>query len=344
MPEYVIKGDAERGIKPLAPDLKSVADLARYKDVFRDPEDPSKGRFLNSPTGWTSEIVNSQKLKAYGLTDTFVNFRTGSGAALDAEVASSIRRGKPVLFYYWSPTPLLGRFKLIKLEEPAFNADAWKTLADANNPHPIGTRSMPARLAIGVSAPFKAQYPQLVSVFEKVDLPIDLLNGILGEMSEKRTPPRQVAEAFLKSHPDIWQQWVPADVAAKTPASAAALAAPVAAPLDAPVVAQAAPAPAPAPVVHKRVVHHTQVAQARPAYNDDGYRDTAYREPARQPQPAPAPAQPNYVGIGTGAVIGGLIGNQVGGGRGKALATVAGVIGGGMLGNAVQNQVQQPQR
>ena len=133
---------------------------------------------------------------------------------------------------------------------------------------------------------------------------------------------------------------VPADVAAMTPANAAALAAPV--------VAQAAPAPAPAPVVHKRVVHHTPVAQARPAYNDnnDRYRDTAYREPVRQqqPAPAPAPAQPNYVGIGTGAVIGGLIGNQVGGGRGKALATVAGVIGGGMLGNAVQNQVQQPQR
>jgi uncharacterized protein YcfJ len=134
---------------------------------------------------------------------------------------------------------------------------------------------------------------------------------------------------------------VPADVAAMTPANAAALAAPV--------VAQAAPAPAPAPVVHKRVVHHTPVAQARPAYNNnnDGYRDTAYREPARQqqPAPAPAPAQPNYVGIGTGAVLGGLIGNQVGGGRGKALATVAGVIGGGMLGNAVQNQVeQQPQR
>lgn len=140
---------------------------------------------------------------------------------------------------------------------------------------------------------------------------------------------------------------VPADVAALTPASAAALAAPVAAPLAAPVIAQAAPAPAPAPVVHKRVVHRTQVAQARPAYNDnnDGYRETAYREPVRQrPVPAPAPVQPNYVGIGAGAVIGGLIGNQVGGGRGKALATVAGVIGGGMLGNAVQNQVQQPQR
>lgn len=134
---------------------------------------------------------------------------------------------------------------------------------------------------------------------------------------------------------------VPADLAATN--LAAPLAAPVApqalAPVAAPVVAQAAPAPAPAPVVHKKVVH--RVAQARPASRDDDY---AYREPVRQQQQAPAPAQPNYVGIGTGAVIGGLIGNQVGGGRGKALATVAGVIGGGFLGNAVQNQVQQPQR
>jgi glycine betaine/proline transport system substrate-binding protein len=219
VPEYVIKGDPQRGIKPLAPELKSVADLAKYKDVFRDPEDPRRGRFLNSPTGWTSEIVNSQKLKAYDLTESFVNFRTGSGAALDAEVASSIRRGKPVLFYYWSPTPLLGRFKLVKLDEPPFDAEAWKTLADANNPNPKGTRSMPASLAIGVSAPFKAQYPDLVAFFEKVDLPIELLNQTLGQMSEKRQKPREVAEAFLREQPQVWKGWVPGEVATKVSAN-----------------------------------------------------------------------------------------------------------------------------
>jgi hypothetical protein len=43
--------------------------------VFKDPEAPTKGRFLNSPIGWTSEVVNKQKLKAYGLEDSYVNFR-----------------------------------------------------------------------------------------------------------------------------------------------------------------------------------------------------------------------------------------------------------------------------
>ncbi|MFJ3118200.1 ABC transporter substrate-binding protein [Pseudomonas protegens] len=213
VPEYVIKGDPAKGIKPLAPELRSVTDLARYKDVFKDPESPDKGRFLNSPIGWTSEIVNQQKLKAYGLQDSYVNFRSGSGAALDAEISSAIRRGKPILFYYWSPTPLLGRFKLVQLQEPPFDAEAWKTLTDAANPNPRPTRSLASRLSIGVSTPFQKQYPQLAQFFAKVDLPIEPLNRALAQMSENHSAPRDAALAFLKQHPDVWRAWVPRDVA-----------------------------------------------------------------------------------------------------------------------------------
>ncbi|MGY4816695.1 ABC transporter substrate-binding protein [Pseudomonas chlororaphis subsp. piscium] len=219
VPEYVVKGDPAKGIKPLAPGLSSVTDLKRYKDVFKDPESPGKGRFLNSPIGWTSEVVNKQKLKAYGLTDSYVNFRSGSGAALDAEITSSIRRGQPVLFYYWSPTPLLGRFKLIQLEEPPFDAEAWKTLTDAEHPNPRPTRSLASKLSIGVSTPFQKQYPQIAEFFGKVDLPIEALNKALAEMSEKHTPPREAAQAFLKAHPQVWRAWLPEDVADKVSAS-----------------------------------------------------------------------------------------------------------------------------
>ena len=111
-------------------------------------------------------------------------------------------------------------------------------------------------------------------------------------------------------------------------------------PLAAAQPAVAAVQPAPAPVVIKETIikevpakpahpvrHHTSYAQ------NDSQR---YYEPA--PRPAPAPAQPNYVAIGTGAVVGGLIGNQVGSGNGRKLATLAGMIGGGMLGNQIANQ------
>ena len=55
-----------------------------------------------------------------------------------------------------------------------------------------------------------------------------------------------------------------------------------------------------------------------------------------------APVKDEYKIAGTaiGAVVGGLLGNQIGGGRGKKLATVAGVAAGGYAGNKVQGNMQ----
>jgi glycine betaine/proline transport system substrate-binding protein len=218
VPEYVIKGDAARNIKPLAPDLKSVADLPKYKTLFKDPEEPSKGRFLNCPIGWTCEGINSQKLKAYGLTDSYVNFRPGTGPALDAAITSDYRRGKPLLFYYWAPTPLMGRFKFIKLQEPAYNEACFKTLADKNHPKPCGSAAPEAVIRAGVSKAFGEGDPVLRGFLEKFSVPLDLLNTTLADMSEKKTDAKQAAQGFLKQHPEILKQWVAADVAAKVTA------------------------------------------------------------------------------------------------------------------------------
>jgi len=51
---------------------------------------------------------------------------------------------------------------------------------------------------------------------------------------------------------------------------------------------------------------------------------------------------PNRIaGTATGAVIGGLLGNQVGGGSGKKVATVAGAVAGGAVGRNVQGRRQE---
>lgn len=47
------------------------------------------------------------------------------------------------------------------------------------------------------------------------------------------------------------------------------------------------------------------------------------------------------VGIATGAVIGGLLGNQVGRGNGRSLATVAGAVGGGYAGNEIERRTHK---
>jgi uncharacterized protein YcfJ len=124
-------------------------------------------------------------------------------------------------------------------------------------------------------------------------------------------------------------------VAAAYPSAYAAQAAPAAAQLE-PIRAASAPAP-----VVKEVHHyHTKVVQAS-APKRKVVQQPAPRQVAYQQQPAPVvQQQPNYLGIGAGALIGGLVGNQIGSGNGKKLATVAGAIGGGYLGNQIANNQQ----
>jgi len=55
---------------------------------------------------------------------------------------------------------------------------------------------------------------------------------------------------------------------------------------------------------------------------------------------APVKDQHQITGTAIGAVVGGLLGNQVGGGNGKKLATVAGAVGGGYAGNKTQEHLQ----
>ena len=47
------------------------------------------------------------------------------------------------------------------------------------------------------------------------------------------------------------------------------------------------------------------------------------------------------VGVVAGGVLGAVVGNQVGGGDGKTLATILGAVGGGMAGNAVEKKMKK---
>ena len=99
-------------------------------------------------------------------------------------------------------------------------------------------------------------------------------------------------------------------------------------PVSAPVAAyqQVEPQKTTAPTVHH---HHTPRHHAQ-TYAQADTRQPTYQQPAYQ-QPARQANSP--VGIATGAVVGGLLGNQIGKGNGRTLATVAGAVGGGYLGN-----------
>ena len=215
VPDYVVHGDTKRGIKASAPSLDSVDELPKYKALFVDDEEPDRGRFLDCPSGWDCERVNTRLLKLLKLDGDYTNFRPGTGAALDAAISSAYQRGKPILTYYWEPAALMAKYKFVQLKMPPFNDACWKTLRAENSANQCASSYLVSHLKIGVSTPFYQAEPDVMAFFSKVSFPLDFLNTTILDMTEHKVDAQTEAAKFLKEHPDMWKAWVPADVAAK---------------------------------------------------------------------------------------------------------------------------------
>ena len=218
VPQYVVSGDTARGIKALAPDLKSVADLSKYKSLFLDDENPNMGRLLGCVSGWVCDKTNTGKLFAYKLDSMYLQYRPGSQAALDASVTSAVKQGKPILFYYWGPTALLGKYDFYQLKEPAVNAKCYEQLK-AGDPKACPSATPSVTLRVNLNSSFAKSAPELKSFFGKLSMSLPMLSKYVGRITDDKIQPSEAALEFVKSSPEVWAKWVPAAVASKVRAS-----------------------------------------------------------------------------------------------------------------------------
>jgi len=207
VPTYMIKGDPARGIKATTPDLKSVMDLPKYKDVFKDPEDPNKGVFYSCIAGWGCEKINEDKFAAYKLNDTFNLFLPGSGAALVASMAGAYKKGEPWVGYYWAPTWVLGTYDMTPLDEPAYDKAIFESTVKCAYP------AVAVNIAVHSSMMEKA--PEVVEFLKKYETTQDMANKFLAFMTAEEADTQAAAEWFLKEYEDVWTGWVSSDIAAK---------------------------------------------------------------------------------------------------------------------------------
>ncbi|WP_265088556.1 glycine betaine ABC transporter substrate-binding protein [Psychrobacter immobilis] len=204
VPQYVMDDN---------PGLRRYQDLPKYAALFKDPEDPSKSRFMNCPSGWACEIFNTRLLKNTGLDAVFNNAHPGTGAALDAEIASAFEQKKPLLFYYWQPTGLIAKYDFAPLAFPAHEDECWQDLLLADGTSDCVSGFPVSPLKIAASTPFIDNNPELASAFEKVQFTPDQLNSAILEMSESKRSGDEQALEFLRANPNVWQAWLPKEVA-----------------------------------------------------------------------------------------------------------------------------------
>jgi glycine betaine/proline transport system substrate-binding protein len=212
VPRYLIEGDDRRGIKPLAPDLRSVHDLARYSHLFADTPGAKTGVFMNCVPTWSCEPINTIKLKIYGLNQHFINRHPSSGDGLADYISARYREGLPFLAYYWGPTWVMGTYDLVMLEEPAYDELAWQNLVASQNAKQATAFPVSA-VHKGVNFTLELEAPELLEFLEKYRMPSSLISDMLGVWHKNNQSRDEIVRHFLTTKPDIWKAWVPDRVA-----------------------------------------------------------------------------------------------------------------------------------
>lgn len=211
VPTYVIEGDEEKGIEAIAPDLKTVEDLANYPEVFQDPEDKSKGRIVGAPSSWVVSEHLAEKIETYGLDETYNYLAPGSDAAIVASLVGAYTQGEPWVGYYWSPTWVTAKYDLTLLEDNPYDEAVW----DENK----GTEFAPSDVVVAVHTDLATQAEDVVGFLKNYETSNELTEHMLDYMEETDADADETAKWWMTENEDIWSSWVSDDVAEKVKAS-----------------------------------------------------------------------------------------------------------------------------
>lgn len=199
VPRYVIEGDKDRGIKASAPDLKTVEDLKKYKDVFQDAENKDKGRIYGAIPGWEVDSIMFNKYNYYGLNKDFIYFRPGSDAALSAAISGAYEKGEPIVAYYWEPTWLMGKYDFVLLKDAPYDPIGYKE----------GKTECPSVVVtIGSSNKFYENNKEFCGFLENYKTSSNLISEALAYMQETGASHEEAAIWFLKENDNLLEGWL----------------------------------------------------------------------------------------------------------------------------------------
>lgn len=208
VPTYVIEGDSERGIEPLAPDLKSIKDLPKYWELFRDPDNPNKGRIYGAPPNWVSDEILRTKMETYNLEETYEYFNPGSDTALNTSIVSAYEKGEPWVGYYWDPTWITGKYDLTLLKDEPYDEEKWLDGYRTEFPG--------VKVTIAVNKDMLDTAPEVVEFLNNYQTSTEITSELLAYMQDNDLDIDKTVNWFFKEYEELWTSWVPKDVEEKT--------------------------------------------------------------------------------------------------------------------------------
>ncbi len=207
VPTVMIKGDPDKGIEAVAPDLEYVTDLDKYWELFKDPEEPKKGRIYGAPPGYVADTIMQEKIETYGLDKKFNYFSPGSDTALSTSLAAAVEKGEAWVGYYWEPTWVLGKYDMTLLKEEPYDKDKW------DNGYASTFPASP--VTVCVYKDLEEEVPEVYAFLSNYTTSSEITNRALAFMQDTDASTEEAALWFFEEYEDLWKSWIPADIAEK---------------------------------------------------------------------------------------------------------------------------------
>ncbi len=193
--------------------IETIFDMEQHWQLFKDPQDATKGIFYNCLIGWRCDEINQVKLEAYGLTRYYNIFSSGSSAAMEAAFEGARMNHQPVFGYYWAPTALMGKYDWHILKEPPYTDQCWQKISAAvkdRNLRPIDQacayENLPIEKVVHKSLLKNAQ--DVVAMLAKMVVGLEPLNKTLAWAKENDRNWDEASVYYLKNYEDRWKNWV----------------------------------------------------------------------------------------------------------------------------------------
>ena len=213
VPTYVIEGYPERGIDPMAPDLRSIEQLNEYADLF-DRDDDGRGDLVGGPEGWVCTNMNDWQLESWELNyDQIIQDEWISWSMLTA----AYYEGEPILLYAYEPTWPALLFGLTWLETPAYSDEAWADYeiwkdwkaSKAVAWEPGFACGYPdSEVLVVVTDEFSQEYPDAYRFLQNWSIPLEDVTDLSVQIELHNLPAAYVALEYIKKHPELVDQWL----------------------------------------------------------------------------------------------------------------------------------------
>ncbi|MGV2988590.1 ABC transporter substrate-binding protein [Vibrio sp. E150_011] len=200
------------------PEMTTIEGVIKHAKLFEHPEDDEKFAFYGCPAGWTCQITSEHLFNAMGLDKHgFEMVDPGSGAALAGTIAKAYEREKPWFGYYWSPTPVLGKYDMVKVDfGSGTDIEEFRnctTQPDCESPKV--TMYPPAPVHTITTEAFANNEPLAYQYFEKRGFTNKQMSELLAWMEDNQADAEEAMYYFLETSPQVWKPWVEASVATK---------------------------------------------------------------------------------------------------------------------------------